>query len=156
MAVVHDDDESADAREVPDTRTGRVRRRGVLGSRRRQVVAFAIIAVASIVVLRLTNPRPKKEIAWQRVEDMPAPRGEAAFAMNGLRLIVAGGLYGVGRASNAVDVYDVRQRQWFIRTHRKHALVRAAQRHDFFGWIPVRLVMRATAAMRGHRVSALT
>jgi cytochrome c-type biogenesis protein CcmE len=47
VAVVHDEDESADAREVPDGRTGRVRRRGVLGSRRRQVVAFAIIAVAS-------------------------------------------------------------------------------------------------------------
>jgi len=78
------------------------------------LLALVLIAVASTVVLRLTNARPKKEIAWQRVEDMPAPRGEAAFAMNGLRLIVAGGLYGVGRTSNAVDVYDVRQRQWFL------------------------------------------
>src|SRR5205807_8485365 len=94
---------------MPDRRIRRIGRIVVAA-----LLALVLIAVASIVVLRLTNPRPKKEIAWQRVEDMPAPRGEAAFAMNGLRLIVAGGLYGVGRASNAVDVYDVRQRQWFI------------------------------------------
>jgi N-acetylneuraminic acid mutarotase len=92
-----------------DRRTGRVLRLVIAA-----VLALLLIAVAAIVVLRLTNPHPRAEVGWLRGQDMPDPRGEMASAMAGSRLVVAGGLYGVGRASNAVDVYDMVQRQWVI------------------------------------------
>src|SRR5437867_2034416 len=78
------------------------------------ILALLLIAIAAIVVLRLTNPRPAKTISWVRTQDMPAPRGEMASTMDGYLLVVAGGIHGIGRVSRGVDVYDVRQRQWYI------------------------------------------
>lgn len=79
------------------------------------VLALLLIATASVVVLRLTNPRAKPELGWLRAMNMPRrPRGEAAAAMAGTRLVVAGGLYGIGRTSADVDFYDLKQRQWII------------------------------------------
>src|ERR1051325_8598364 len=76
------------------------------------VLALILIAVAAVVLLHATNPRPHKEITWTRLQDMPSTRGEMASTMDGFRMVAAGGLYGVGRVSRAVSVYDVRQRQW--------------------------------------------
>jgi cytochrome c-type biogenesis protein CcmE len=48
---VHDEDESVDAREVSTVGATRVRRRALLGNRRRQVIAFGVIAIALGVLL---------------------------------------------------------------------------------------------------------
>jgi N-acetylneuraminic acid mutarotase len=91
--------------------TGRRIARALLAA----VLALLLIATASVVVLRLTNPRAKPELGWLRTAYIPRqPRGEAASAMAGHRLVVAGGLYGIGRTSANVDFYDVKQRQWII------------------------------------------
>jgi cytochrome c-type biogenesis protein CcmE len=46
-----DDPEAADARPVPDDGRPLVRRRALLGTRRRQVIAFAVIVAALVVLL---------------------------------------------------------------------------------------------------------
>jgi cytochrome c-type biogenesis protein CcmE len=46
VAVAHDEDESAEAREVVGPGPVRVRRRTLLGNRRRQLVAFGVVALA--------------------------------------------------------------------------------------------------------------
>jgi cytochrome c-type biogenesis protein CcmE len=51
VAVVHDDEESSDAREVAGPTTLRARRRVGLGSRRRQFIALGVIAIALGVLL---------------------------------------------------------------------------------------------------------
>ena len=78
------------------------------------LLALVVVVAASVVVLKLTNPRPETRLLWLRAQAMPSPRGEVAAAMVGSSLVVSGGLHGVGRTSSAVSVYDVRQRQWFI------------------------------------------
>jgi len=94
---------------MPDRRTRRIARLLVSA-----LLALVLVLVGVTLVLRLTNPRPRGELGWLRVQPMPGARGEVASAMAGERLVVAGGLYGVGRTTAAVDVFDVLQRQWTI------------------------------------------
>lgn len=72
---------------------------------------IVVIAVA-LVVLRVTNPAPREAARWLSVAEMPQARGEVASAIVGTRFVVAGGLYGIGRTSDAVHVYDVGRNEW--------------------------------------------
>jgi hypothetical protein len=72
------------------------------------VVVFAI----ALIVLRVTNPAVRKTSSWGRLAEMPEQRGETASAGAGNRMIVAGGLYGVGRTADSVYVYDMARNEW--------------------------------------------
>jgi hypothetical protein len=86
--------------------------RGLLAA----LLVVVLILIAAVVVLRLTNPRPKAQIGWFRLGTMRHARGELAGATVGDKLVVAGGLYGLGRTSRDVDVFNITERQWVIGT----------------------------------------
>lgn len=116
------------------------------------LIALLLIAV---LVVRLTNPGPQESPKWQQVADMPRERGEVASANLGSQLVVVGGLYGIGRTSDATYVYEIVRNEWAIgRTlpaPRHHAA--AAALEDFVyvaggapaatDWTPTRTVWRA-------------
>jgi len=140
------------------------------------LLALLLITVAAVVLLHLTNPRPHKQIGWARVEDMPSARGEMASTMDGYRMVAAGGLYGLGRVSRAVSVYDIRQRQWYIGSPlpqgRHHAaaatlgdtvyvaggassVVNAAPRRDVWSYVPGYTWHRAPSMPEGRAGHAM-
>jgi uncharacterized protein (TIGR03437 family) len=49
---------------------------------------------------------------WQKVGDMPTPRGAAGVAVVGTRIYVAGGLNGSGAVHNNFEVFDTVSRTW--------------------------------------------
>jgi N-acetylneuraminic acid mutarotase len=73
------------------------------------VVAIAAIA---ILVLKATNPKPEDREGWALGATMGEARGESASAMYGDRLIVIGGLRGIGTTSDTVSVYDIENDRW--------------------------------------------
>lgn len=82
-----------------------------------RIVAYALGALIvmlaiALLVWRLTNPGPREAARWLPVAEMPQPRGEVASAIVGTRFVVAGGLYGIGRTSDAVHVYEVSRNEW--------------------------------------------
>lgn len=76
--------------------------------------SFAIVLALALPVLRITNPGPRQERKWGRIADMPRARGEVASAGVGSKLVIAGGLYGIGRTSDDVYVYDLARNEWTI------------------------------------------
>lgn len=94
----------------------------------RVVVVLAAVFAALVTVLwvRTADPRPAR--AWERLADMPNPRGEVAAAVgarviddcppfeqnceNPVRVVVAGGLAGVGRTVDTVSIYDPAADRW--------------------------------------------
>jgi N-acetylneuraminic acid mutarotase len=79
------------------------------------IFVLVLLAItAAIVVLRVTNPDVRDTTSWSRLADMPQQRGETASAAVGARLVVAGGLYGVGRAADSVYVYDSARNEWSV------------------------------------------
>jgi N-acetylneuraminic acid mutarotase len=75
-------------------------------------VTLALIAAIGYGVLKITGPKPKPSPGWTRLANMPQPRGEMASANVGARLVVAGGLYGVGQPSSVVNIYLVEKDAW--------------------------------------------
>lgn len=75
------------------------------------VIPVVVLGVA-IAVLRLTNPSESEATSWTRLADMPEQRGETAAAVVGSRMVVAGGLYGVGRTGEDVYVFDAVRNEW--------------------------------------------
>lgn len=74
---------------------------------------FLVVVIVATVLLRLFNPRPvDASVGWAGLAPMPDPRGEVAAAAIGTRLVVAGGLRGVGTTSDAVSVYDIAKDGW--------------------------------------------
>lgn len=76
------------------------------------VGAFIVLFAIALITLRVTNPGPRKAARWVSVADMPHGRGELAAALVGSRMVVAGGLYGIGRTSDEVHVYDINRNEW--------------------------------------------
>jgi N-acetylneuraminic acid mutarotase len=75
-------------------------------------VTLALIVAVVYGVLKVTNAKPTSSEGWTRLADMPQPRGEVASANVGARVVIAGGLYGVGQTSDAVHVYEIERDKW--------------------------------------------
>jgi N-acetylneuraminic acid mutarotase len=86
---------------------------------------LVVLLVGYIVVLAITVEKPRSAPEWNRLNDLPRPRGEFAAAFigkpcaipsgcttQGQKIYVTGGLSGFGRASKDVDVYDVTGDTW--------------------------------------------
>jgi N-acetylneuraminic acid mutarotase len=71
-----------------------------------------VVSAIALTVWRVTNPGPREAPRWLSIAEMPQARGEVASAIVGTRFIVAGGLYGIGRTSDAVHVYEVSRNEW--------------------------------------------
>lgn len=87
--------------------------------RRRILVSAASLAVAAAACTggddRAATPAPAATtcgLRWARAADLPTPRTEVAAAALDGRVYVAGGFLEDGRASDAVEVYDVRAGAW--------------------------------------------
>jgi N-acetylneuraminic acid mutarotase len=74
--------------------------------------SLVVILAVALAVLRVTNPGPRKSDRWMRVAEMPRARGEVAAAAVGRHLVVAGGLYGIGRTADVVHIYDMSRNEW--------------------------------------------
>lgn len=92
------------------------------------IVVVFIMFTTFVVYLGVTSPEPR-DSDWQRFEDLPRPRGEAAGAV-GARLtddqtapgdpggsaldqfFVIGGLSGLGSTVDAVDIFDPGTNTW--------------------------------------------
>lgn len=73
------------------------------------LVGLVAVWVAALLV---TNPGARSSPGWERLDDMPAPRGEVASAITGTDLVVMGGLQGLGRTASTVSRYDLEGRRW--------------------------------------------
>jgi hypothetical protein len=93
------------------------------------LLAVLIIAFGLLIgALALTTPDPRPAQAWRRLADMPSPRGETSAAVGArvdddcdptaencadpLRIVVAGGLLGAGKAVATVSMYDPGSDRW--------------------------------------------
>ncbi len=91
-----------------------------------RVVLVLIVVVGTVVgMLAATTPRPRETAAWDRLADVPRPRGEVAVAVTVEhralrpgerapieRLWVIGGIAGLGRTVDDVDVYHPDTDRW--------------------------------------------
>ncbi|MGH2757998.1 MAG: Kelch repeat-containing protein, partial [Actinomycetota bacterium] len=92
----------------------------MIGRRIRRVLLVAgyvlggliVVLAITLTVWRVTNPGPRDAARWSSIAEMPQARGEVASAIVGTRFVVAGGLYGIGRTSDAVHVYEVSRNEW--------------------------------------------
>jgi hypothetical protein len=87
----------------------------MLGSVRRAAVVVLVLAgvvAGGWVALRATAPRPVPAEGWRLAAPLPLARGESAGAVSGGRLVVAGGLHGLGRTSARADAYDPATGAW--------------------------------------------
>jgi N-acetylneuraminic acid mutarotase len=120
-------------------------------------LALLIVAIAAVVVLlRVTNPSVNETTSWTRLTDMPQQRGETASAAVGTRLVVAGGLYGVGRVADSVYLYDNARNEWSRGRHlpgpRHHAAAAALGDYVYISggaasatdWTPTDTLWRST------------
>ena len=78
-----------------------------------------VIAAAALVAafwLQASAPSPSEATGWAQVAPMPTARGELATTVtrgnDGQRLWVIGGLAGLARTVDAVEVYDPEPDQW--------------------------------------------
>lgn len=78
------------------------------------VGVFVVMLAVVLVVLRVTNPGPRRASKWGQVANMPRARGEVASAGVGSKLVIAGGLYGIGRTSDDVFIFDRARNEWTI------------------------------------------
>lgn len=116
----------------------------MIGRRIRRLLWRLVTILATVVVLAgallgffwATNPDPAASPGWSRLADMPGPRGEVAAANVGARLVVAGGLRGLGGASEEVSVYQIERDEWAagepLPSPRHHAAASALE-----GWLYV-------------------
>lgn len=78
------------------------------------VGALLVLLAIALIVLRVTNPGTRKATKWGQVANMPRARGEVASAGIGSKLVIAGGLYGIGRTSDDVYIFDLARNEWTI------------------------------------------
>lgn len=91
------------------------------------VVGALVLLFGSLVAfLAATSADPRDAESWERLANLPRPRGEVATAVTTReldcgpgercprveRLYVVGGLAGLGRTTDLVHVYDERTRGW--------------------------------------------
>lgn len=88
------------------------------------VAAVVVLAGAGAAWLYATAPTPREAPGWTLLEPLPAARGELATATayaepcptppcpEAERLVVLGGLFGLGRVSDRVDIYDPDTGSW--------------------------------------------
>lgn len=119
------------------------------------VIAVLLLFAATIGVLRLTNPKMRDVARWDRRAEMPHARGEVASAGLGTKLVVAGGLHGIGRTADRVDVYDISRNEWTrgrsLPAPRHHSAASAAGEHVYLSggapgardWTPTNNLWRA-------------
>lgn len=76
-------------------------------------VLVLVLAFAGLVVtLALRTADPRASRGWQRLADMPDPRGEVASVVRDGKLYVAGGIAGLGRTVARTDVFDAAANRW--------------------------------------------
>jgi len=87
---------------------------------------LVVLLAAFIGYLAITTEKPRSTQGWDRLKDLPHPRGEFAAAFVGTpcakregcltrgdqKIYVAGGLGGLGKAVRTVDVYDITEDTW--------------------------------------------
>lgn len=78
------------------------------------VGGFLVFLAIALIVLRVTNPDTRKATKWGQIANMPRARGEVASAGVGSKLVIAGGLYGIGRTSDDVYIFDLARNEWTI------------------------------------------
>jgi Kelch motif protein/galactose oxidase-like protein len=76
------------------------------------IVVITVAAAIGVIVLKATNPKPKESSGWALGAKMSDARGETASTLISGRLIVAGGLRGLGTTSRAVSVYGIAADRW--------------------------------------------
>lgn len=86
------------------------------------VAAVVVVLLVAVAVLWTTTADPRASSpGWTRLADLPAPRGEVATAAtpctgagcdDAERILVLGGIHGLGNTSDAVDVYDLTTSTW--------------------------------------------
>ena len=77
------------------------------------VGAVALVVAGAVVALVMTTPSPTPTPGWEPTGQLPDPRGEvASTVVEGSRLVVAGGLEGVGATSAAVHELDADSGTW--------------------------------------------
>ncbi|HEX9712863.1 MAG TPA: kelch repeat-containing protein [Actinomycetota bacterium] len=92
------------------------------------LLTLAVLFAGLVAYLAISTPGPREASAWERLPDLPRPRGEFAAAVGArvgdcppenpacvaspVRLFVMGGLGGLGRTIDAVDIYDPEDRSW--------------------------------------------
>lgn len=83
-----------------------------------QGLAGLLVAFGALIVsLGVTTPEPRGAAGWQRLPDMPRPRGEVASAVShppsgSPKLFVIGGIGGLGSTTRDVHVYDAAASEW--------------------------------------------
>lgn len=147
----------------------------MIGERFRQVLrviavvltALLLFVTVSVVFLRLTNPRLHKAKQWMRAAAMPSARGEVAGALVGQEFVVAGGLHGVGRTSDAVDVYDIQRNEWTrarsLPAPRHHAAAASGGRYVYLtggapratDWTPTDTLWRSLPGLPWKRLARM-
>lgn len=92
------------------------------------LLSLVVLFAGLIAYLALTTPGPREAPGWGRLPDLPRPRGEFAAAVGArvgdcppenpacsaspVRLFVMGGIGGLGRTVDTVDIYDPEEEAW--------------------------------------------